>query len=128
MIAVVSATPRGIERWYDLALPEYPIYTAEDTEIKMLARGNPAVVFISDGKVEWKSTLRALPNDDFASDKVNIAPEELKRDDKTALQNITYLYIAVMAAIICLSYMTHLPKFFRLYRRRSSSDEMNHNS
>ncbi|MDE6294447.1 MAG: DoxX family protein [Muribaculaceae bacterium] len=126
MMAVVAATPQGIERWYDLALPEYPIYTAEDTEIKMLARGNPAVAFIRDGKVEWKSTLRALPNDDFASDKVNISPDELKRDDKTALRNITWLYIAVMAAIICLSYMTHIPKYFQLYRRRSSSDESTH--
>lgn len=123
MMAVVAATPQGIERWYDLALPEYPIYTAEDTEIKMLARGNPAVVFVRNGTVDWKSSLRALPNDDFASDQANIAPDELKRDDHAALRNISYLYIAVMVAIVCLSYMTHIPKFFRLYRRTSSDEQ-----
>lgn len=105
MMAIVSATPEGIERWDDLALPEYPVYTAEDTEIKMLARGNPAVVMLHDGRVMWKSTLRALPNDDFAGDNAEIAPESLRRDDMRILRNITLLYLAVMAAIIGVSFM-----------------------
>lgn len=110
MMAIVSATPEGIDRWEDLALPEYPVYTAEDTEIKMLARGNPAVVMLKDGKVVWKSTLRALPNDDFAGDGfagkgTEITPASLQRDDRRILRNITWLYLAVMLAILGVSFM-----------------------
>ncbi len=113
MMAVVASTPQGIERWYDLALPEYPIYTAEDTLIKMLARGNPAVVYLHDGVIQWKSTLRALPNSDFADDNVDFNPEIMDRDTTRALLNITFIYIAIIIVIGCLSFLPSISVLFR---------------
>lgn len=113
MVAVVSASPEEIERWDDLSLPAYPIYTAEDTEIKMLARGNPAIVYLNDGRIAWKSTLRALPNDDFLVEEASARPMEFSHDNKRILLNISGVYLALMAALAFLSYLPALGRFFR---------------
>lgn len=68
-LAVVSGQPEDIEEWLDLTSGQYPIYTAQDTSIKELVRGNPALVFLQNGKIVWKSALSAiLLNDSDASD------------------------------------------------------------
>lgn len=102
--AVISASPEKIEEWSDLSLPSYPIYTAEDTEIKMLARGCPAIIYLRDGIIQWKSTLRALPDKDFLKEEVNASPESFKQDNSSILRNITLIYIIIMIALAFLSY------------------------
>lgn len=62
-VDIIGATGAGtdeIEEWNDLSMAAYPIYNADDTELKMLARGNPAVVYLRDGKVVWKRTLQSI--------------------------------------------------------------------
>ncbi len=60
MVAVTSGTENDIADWRDLSLAEYPIYTSEDTLLKEVARGNPAVVYLRDGKILWKTTLKSI--------------------------------------------------------------------
>lgn len=62
--AVASGRPDDIERWRDLSSGQYPIYTAEDTSIKELVRGNPGLVSLSNGRIMWKSALSAIVLDD----------------------------------------------------------------
>lgn len=62
--AVASGQPEDIDRWRDLSSGQYPIYTAQDTSIKELVRGNPGLVSIKDGVIEWKSALSAVAMDD----------------------------------------------------------------
>lgn len=64
MIALISSTPDGIERWTDMSMAGYPCYIAEDTSLKQLARGQMSMVYLKDGVIEWKRALSAF---DFAT-------------------------------------------------------------
>lgn len=126
MIATVSATPEQIETWKDLSLPEYDIYSADDTQIKMVARGNPAVVYVSDGVIRWKSALRAIEADDFQDPEVSSDPMSFARDNRHILLNILYIYLAVMGVLAGLSFLPRLRHVFRItgggkVRREESS-------
>ena len=89
-------------------MPDYPIYTADDTAIKELARGNPAVVYTHDGIVEWKSTLRAINTDDFMANDTSADPMSFARDNKRMLLNYSYIYISVMVLLIMISFIPAL--------------------
>lgn len=116
MIAAVSGTEQDIENWKDLSMPDYPIYTADDTSIKELARGNPAVVYVEKGIVRWKSSLRALNTDDFMADNASATPMSFARDNRHLLLNATYLYLSIMALLIMVSFMPQLKKLFKIWK------------
>lgn len=112
MIAVVSGSLNDIAEWEDLSLADYPIYTADDTQIKEVVRGNPGVVYLSDGNIKWKSTLRSLPADDFMTDEENGNPADFKSNDREILGIITMIYAGIIALLIALSYSGRF--FFRI--------------
>lgn len=60
IIGVTGANDDEIADWVDMSMATYPIYRVDDTELKVLARGKPAVVFMRDGKVVWKRTLQSI--------------------------------------------------------------------
>ena len=103
-IAIVSGSQKDIEEWQDLSLADYPIYTADDTQIKEVVRGNPGVVYLSDGVIEWKSTLRALPASDFMAAGTPSDPQSFSRDNNKILRNIALIYVAVLSVLIALSF------------------------
>lgn len=101
MIAAVAGSRGEIDAWKDLSVPEYPIYTADDTAIKELARGNPALVFTANGEIKWKSTLRAIDADDFLDPATAASePESFARDNMHLLFNFSALYLCVMAMLM----------------------------
>lgn len=108
MVAAVAGSRGEIDNWIDLSMPDYPIYTADDTAIKELARGNPAVVYTHDGIVEWKSTLRAINTDDFMANDTSADPMSFARDNKRMLLNYSYIYISVMVLLIMISFIPAL--------------------
>lgn len=93
VIGLTPASASEIERWKDLSMASYPIYNMDDSELKMLARGNPAVAYIEDGVIRWKRTLSSL-------DKVE-QPVELSAlgDDLDADSILTRLMLAFVAAL-----------------------------
>lgn len=60
MIALIGADARGIARWEDLSMAEYPCYSADETQLKELARGVISIVVLSDGRVVSKSSLSSM--------------------------------------------------------------------
>lgn len=60
MDCLIAADERGVERWKDVAMPTYEIYTAEDTKLKELARGTMSLVELEDGVVKTKFTLSSI--------------------------------------------------------------------
>lgn len=112
MIAVVSGTGSDINEWEDLSMPGYPIYTADDTAVKEVVRGNPGVVFLRDGVIAWKSTLDALDADDFMSADRDYDPMEFRFDSRRALLNCFYVYLAVMAVLIVMSFTPRMIRRF----------------
>lgn len=45
MVGIVSGSSLEISTWEDLSMASYPIFTADDTHIKEVVRGNPNCVF-----------------------------------------------------------------------------------
>lgn len=116
MMAAVAGSSEEIENWKDLSMPDYPIYTADDTAIKELARGNPAVVFTEKGTIKWKSSLKAIDTDDFMEDNASAKPMSFSRDNHSMLQNFSYLYLSIMALLIMASFLPALKKLFGLWK------------
>lgn len=75
--AVASGDPVDIEEWRDLSSGQYPVYTAEDTSIKELVRGNPGLVYLQDGVIIWKTALSSIvlsdPANGLASENMVVA-------------------------------------------------------
>lgn len=112
MIGVVAGSPVEISEWEDISMASYPIYTADDTQIKEVVRGNPGVVYLVDGVVEWKSTLTAINIDDFMSPEIADDARTFGLDNIRILRNCTYIYIIVMFGLILLSFLPKIRDFY----------------
>lgn len=115
MISVAAATPEEIAEWEDLSMPSYDIYIAEDTSIKEVVRGNPAVVYLEDGVVKFKSSLRAIAIADFMTEDTSTDPMSFAKDNKNILLKLTLIYLLTLLAIAVLS---HVPMVVRYVKRK----------
>ena len=118
MIAVAAATPLQIQDYMSHSLAEYPIYTAEDTAIKEVARGNPAVVYLKDGNIVWKKSLSAIPTYDFMEstpDKPGAMAAYAPFADKQFFKTLCLIFISFMALLAILS---HVPKVISFTARK----------
>lgn len=93
---LTSASASEIEHWKDISMASYPIYNMDDSELKMVARGNPAVVFLQDGVITWKRALTSL---DGIEQPINLPA---LADDYDADGILTSLMFALMAAMLAL--------------------------
>lgn len=103
MIAAVGGNPMEIEQWKDISQAQYPIYTSDDTSIEEVVRGNPGVVYIEDGIIKWKSSLKAIDIDDFQDPEVSSNPMSFARDNERILYNLTWIFIGITAVLVFLS-------------------------
>lgn len=60
---LTSGDSISVAEWNDLSMASYTLYSIDDSTLKMIARGNPAVVFLRDGRVVWKRTLQSISMD-----------------------------------------------------------------
>lgn len=79
--AVIAADTTAIGAWRDLSLAEYPIYTAEDTSIKEIVRGNPALVALRGDTIIWKRSMGTLSIDRFVESNPAAADLDTLPDD-----------------------------------------------
>lgn len=105
MAGIVYGSSKEISDWVDLSMAEYPVYTSDDTLLKEIARGNPAVVYVDGGKIIWKMTLRALDIDKLIQDKSLSNATDKYNISSNPLLYLTVAYIAILAAIILASFM-----------------------
>lgn len=61
--AIVGTGARGLREWKLLAAPDFDVYSADDTDIKALVRGDIAAVYLRDGRIVWKRNLASLDAD-----------------------------------------------------------------
>lgn len=115
MLATVGGNPREIAQWKDISLAEYPIYTSDDTSIEEVVRGNPAVVYLEDGIVKWKSSLKALNIDDFQDESINPDPMSFARNDHRIWATLSWIFAGVTLLLVLLSLF---PKLFSLFPKK----------
>ena len=88
----------------------------DDSELKMIARGNPAVVYREDGTIKWKRTLASLENVE--------QPVELNRlsDDYDADGIMTRLMAAFLLALLAILIINRSHLVLRhLFTRKKST-------
>lgn len=96
MIGLIGENAEGIELWKDLSMATYPIYTAEDTDLKELARGNISVVYLKDGTIQWKRALSSIDSDYFsnAEGKDGLL-EKLDYNSRHIFGFLTFIFLAL---------------------------------
>lgn len=112
MMAIIALHSGDIAEWEDLSMPRYEIYTSEDTSIKELARGNPAVVYVDNGVIKWKTSLASLNDKDFATPETSSDINSIAPDSQNTLKNISFIYLAVMGVLVAISF---IPRFAQMF-------------
>ncbi len=100
LYAITSASQQQIEDWTKLTQPTYPIYTGDDSEIKMLARGNPAIAYIENGTVKWKRTFSSFPAKQLLSSTVPLARLSDDIAPSYQLWELLWPYMLIMIALL----------------------------
>lgn len=65
MFALLAVQPGDLDAWADRLHAEYPVYAADDSDLKELVRGDAALVVVKDGSIADKSNLYAYGPDEF---------------------------------------------------------------
>ena len=114
VIGLTPATPAEVDRWKDVSMASYPIYYMDDSELKMVARGNPAVVYLEDGAIVWKRTLSSL---DDVEQPVELSDmgKDLNGDD--IMTDLMLIYLAAMLVLVVIN-RSHLMIRYFYYKRR----------
>ena len=100
VIGLTPASNNEIDRWKDISMADYPIYNMDDSELKSLARGNPAVTYIEDGVIKWKRTLASL---DDVEQPVELSALGDDYDEDAILTRLMLAYLAALAVILVLN-------------------------
>lgn len=97
MTGIVAADGEALEDWKQMALPEYEVYTADDTDLKELVRGDAGLVFIRDGVIVWKRNLASISHD-VLRDNRKSAQDDYMIPGKDILTNdvVTAIYLVIM--------------------------------
>lgn len=98
MIALVAVPSDSLEDWAKSVEARYDVFSAEDTDLKMLARGEVAVVMLRNGVVQWKRNIYSLPPD-FPDGEV--APETIVAEQgDSALTRWTFVWVLILVLIV----------------------------
>lgn len=107
VVALTSANEREMEEWRDISMADYDTYNMDDTDIKMIARGNPAVVFMHDGKIVWKRTLASLDPEMLRDDNLPLAKLNDDYNPSSILKRAGWLLLLALLALLVLN-RTHV--------------------
>lgn len=110
IIGLVGAPWQVIDQWADLALPAFDIYSADDTELKSLVRGDAALVLLHNGKIVWKRTVGSL-DADFTDKHRSLAGylEMAAPDNGTLFLRLTAGYLTLMLVTAGLNFIRRKP-------------------
>ena len=104
---------KQIKDWVDRSLIQWPIYTAEDTSIKEIARGKGSVVYLKDGIIQWKRTLSSIPTDIFSISYSENAFEQLYPKDNHMMRHYSSIFICSIIIIFTINLLfVALTSFF----------------
>lgn len=103
LIGLLATDREGIDVWVDYSMAVYKCYSADDTAIKELARGNVGLVYVNDGVIVWKRNLWSVPSDVLTLSSHPL--DFLSYDGKSRLITLTSLLIASLVSLALLQTM-----------------------
>lgn len=112
MVALVSTDSLAV--WVDKVSADYPVYFTDDTDLKVLVRGNAGLVYIKNGKIKWKYTFYSI-NPELITEcntdaKVNVLDNLEPAENSVTLKFITLIYVIAMGVFILTSLMVMAPQ------------------
>ncbi len=113
VIGLTPASTQEIEHWKDISMASYPIYNMDDSELKMIARGNPAVVYLEDGVIKWKRTLSSL---DGLEQPIELSEMGNAYHAESTLTSLMLAYLTAMIALVIIN-RSHLMVRYLYYKR-----------
>ncbi len=122
MVAFVAAEGDALQSWRQLALPEYPVYSVEDTSLKELVRGDAALVWLHDGTISWKRNLASVRFDALRSNRSDggkLIGSEDYSDGSTFHLWLTLSFIAWLILVYVLKFPDKI--LFRLIRHSAKN-------
>ncbi len=100
VVGLTPADTHEIEQWQDISMADYPIYNMDDSELKTLARGNPAVVYVEDGVIRWKRTLSSM---DSVEQPIELSAMSDDYDQDAIMGRLMLAYLAALAVILMIN-------------------------
>lgn len=120
LIEIAAMPEEEIARWRDLSMATYPIYQAEPTVLKELARGVAAAVYLEDGKIIWKRSLPSIDVDRIRGAKDSQALlENIGSSDARLLSYATLILLGFLALVLLIE---NIPIMGRLISKMSSKN------
>lgn len=124
---VTAATDNEIAQWADLSMARYPMLFGDDSEIKMLARGNPAIVLLSSGEIRWKRTLGSITPEHLRKPQVTLHNLSDDFRPREQLRNAIVSYAIALLAILVLNH-TYTGLRHISARRKSQPQQQNNST
>jgi hypothetical protein len=112
-IGITDAKPKAVDEALDLMMAQYPVYFADPKVIKAVARGDMAVVCLSNGEVSWKRTLSSINLDKLSSKHQDISTIYLTH----GVDKFVVLTLLFLCAEVVLALLGAFPAFFRIRRK-----------
>lgn len=118
IIGLTPATAEQIEHWKDISMATYPIYNMDDSELKMVARGNPAVVYLENGAIAWKRTLTSLEDVTLPDHFLELADDY---DPDATMTVLMLIYFAALLGVLLLN-RSHLVFKHLFFKKKPKTD------
>ena len=117
VVALTSGSDKEIAQWNDISMAHYPMYMTDDSEIKMLARGNPAVVYVREGKIEWKRTLQSIDPEEMHKAELSLITLSDDFEPSDILYTLIWLYVVSMLLLLLVN-RTHVLVWHAFHKKR----------
>lgn len=118
VMGLTPASTDEIEQWKDNSMASYPIYNMDDSELKMIARGNPAVVYLEDGVISWKRTLGSL---DSVAMPEHLSELATDYDADSIMTTLMLAYLAGMLAVLLIN-RSHLVVKRLFFKKKTTNN------
>ena len=122
VIGLTSGSPQEINEWIDLSMASYKMYSIDDSQLKQIARGNPAIVYVKDGVIGWKRTMQSLSMEQFRQDNPDFMKLISDVDNSKLFMSLNIAYLISMIMLLIVN-RTHKVVKLRPFGRKKNQDK-----
>ncbi len=107
VVGLVALSGEALQQWIEMARPIYDIYSASDTSLKQLVRGEQGLLLLdADRRVVWKRNLATIDPDILENeDPLNSI---FRVDDGRVAFWLSIFFVAGLILLYCISALTKI--------------------